>query len=85
MKYSRKDFLQMVGGVGAGLTAGLLHLQPNNNLSGTGAASRKLKLGLASYTLRALSLDTTIQIAQQLDLKHIAFKSMHMPLDADAA
>ena len=43
-----------------------------------------LQLGLASYTLRKLSLEDVIKTAVRLNLKGIALKSMHMPLEASA-
>jgi sugar phosphate isomerase/epimerase len=42
------------------------------------------ELGLASYTLRTLDIDGVIKTATRLGLKHIALKSMHMPLEAGA-
>jgi sugar phosphate isomerase/epimerase len=42
----------------------------------------KLKLGLASYTARKLSLDKTLALAKRLDLKYICLKSVHLPLEA---
>ena len=41
-----------------------------------------LNLGLASYSLRELSLEETIQTCQRLRIKSLALKSMHMPLDS---
>ncbi|MCB0667075.1 MAG: sugar phosphate isomerase/epimerase [Saprospiraceae bacterium] len=40
------------------------------------------KLGLASYSLRSFSLDDVIDTMKRLGLKHVALKSMHMPLDS---
>jgi sugar phosphate isomerase/epimerase len=42
----------------------------------------KLKLGLASYTARKLSLDQTLALAKRVDLKYICLKSVHLPLEA---
>ena len=44
-----------------------------------------LTLGLASYSLRSLSLEEVIKVANRLRLKSIALKSMHMPLDSSEA
>jgi len=41
-----------------------------------------LTLGLASYTLRSFSLEEVIEMTKRVGLKHVAFKSMHMPLDS---
>ncbi len=59
-------------------------------LTGCSAAEKSAKdipfeLGLASYTLRAFDLDTTLTSARRLQLKNIALKSMHLPLDSDEA
>lgn len=45
-------------------------------------ATRSLTLGLASYSTRKFSLDETLEIANRLNLKQIAVKSMHMPLES---
>jgi len=54
---------------------------------GSARASRKadLKLGLASYSLREFKLDEVLAMTKRVGLKHIAFKSMHLPLDSSAA
>ena len=44
----------------------------------------RLKLGLASYTTRKLSLDQTIKIAQRTQLKYLALKDFHLPMDSSA-
>ena len=41
-----------------------------------------LKVGLASYTTRKLSLDDTIAAVKRLQLKYIALKSFHLPLES---
>jgi inosose dehydratase len=40
------------------------------------------ELGLASYTFRAFGVDEAIAMTRRLGLKRIAFKSIHLPLDA---
>ncbi len=81
MKYSRKDFIKVLGtGTLAATTAGL-----QANPIGDQAFEKpahSLTLGLASYTLRAFSLEEVIEIVNRLELKSIALKSMHMPLDS---
>ena len=80
---NRKHFLKLAGlTTTAGLvsTAGIS--QPIEKAKGKKATD--LQLGLASYTLRKLSLDDVIKVAQRLDLKGLALKSMHMPLEASA-
>lgn len=44
----------------------------------------KLKLGLASYTLRKLPLDEVVNVCKRLGLHSVALKSMHMPLESSA-
>lgn len=41
-----------------------------------------LKLSLASYTTRKLSLEKTIEVAKRVGLKNICLKSFHLPLTA---
>ena len=50
--------------------------------SHTGTEARSLTLGLASYSTRKFSLDETLVMANRLNLKQIALKSMHMPLES---
>jgi inosose dehydratase len=40
------------------------------------------KLGLASYTFRAFSLDEALVMTKRLGLKKICLKSMHLPLES---
>jgi inosose dehydratase len=78
MKYTRNEFLKLTGA--AALVAG----------SGFSAHSHspikedKLKLGLASYTLRKFSLDDTIKMTKNLGLSGIVLKNMHLPLESSA-
>ncbi len=81
MKFSRAGFLKLSTlAVPAIATSGF---SPVTEKSGS-FADQTLKLGLASYTLRKYSLDDTIVIAKKLELKSIALKSMHMPLESSA-
>lgn len=50
-----------------------------------GQTGHSLKLGLASYSLRELSLDETLVVCNRLGIKHIALKSMHLPLDSSVS
>ncbi len=82
MNYSRKRFLGMIG-AGA-LTAAVprsVQSQPLEEYRHK-KFSHPLKLGLASYSLRTLSLDEVIKVAKRLRLNSIALKSMHLPLDS---
>lgn len=82
MKYSRKTFLRNIGLLTAGLhsvTWGKSGKPSTEKVQ----IDHGLILGLASYTLRELDTDTAIEIASRLQLSHLAFKSMHMPLASD--
>ncbi len=79
MTYSRKDFIKTLGAASLGI--GLYpDGKPLSSKPMPGISS--LKLGLASYTLRALPLDQMIAACARLNLKHLACKSMHMPLES---
>ena len=42
-------------------------------------AAGKLKLGLASYSMREFSLDQALEMAKQMGVKHMTFKDVHVP------
>ncbi len=80
---TRRDFLQVVAaGALISVPAGVLAAAQGNSPGGKGGD--KLKLGLASYSLREFSLEETLKITKKVGLKYIALKSMHLPLDSDA-
>lgn len=76
MNFNRRDFFKVAG---LSATAGVLG-KTIPALAGTG--NSKLNLGMASYTFRKFSLDDAIKMTKRVEIKHIALKSMHMPLDA---
>nr|WKN35258.1 sugar phosphate isomerase/epimerase [Tunicatimonas sp. TK19036] len=84
MRYTRKDFLKLLGLSGLA-TASIAQTtfasaaQPEAK-----ATASALNLGLASYTTRELSLEETIALAKRLGLNAIALKSMHLPLDSSS-
>jgi inosose dehydratase len=80
---NRKHFLKLAGltSIAGMTTTGSFAGRPSENKS---RKATDLQLGLASYTLRTLNLDDVIKTAKRLDLKGIALKSMHMPLEASA-
>lgn len=81
MKYTRKTFLKVLG-TGA-LATGVSTV---GQATAPEAPKAPLSLGLASYSLRKFSLDEAIAMCQRLNIKPIALKSMHLPLDStDAA
>ncbi|HUG52265.1 MAG TPA: sugar phosphate isomerase/epimerase [Vicinamibacteria bacterium] len=45
---------------------------------------RGLKAGVASYTLRKLSLDEAIKAIQRVGLHYVSIKDFHLPLDSTA-
>ena len=46
--------------------------------------SRRLKLGLASYSMRKFSLDQTLAMCRDLDIAYINFKDVHLPMTDSA-
>src|SRR5687768_12873661 len=85
MSFTRNKFLKVLG---LSATATLTSIsgfssQPKKNKLPL-KTDQSLKLGLASYTLRKLSLDDVIKISQRLGLSSVALKSMHMPLESSA-
>ncbi|MEM6841437.1 MAG: sugar phosphate isomerase/epimerase [Bacteroidota bacterium] len=82
MKYnnfSRQDFLRLMG---LGTLIAAAPTASSASISTTQRTSEPLMLGLASYTLRELSLPDVLAVAKRLKLNHIALKSMHLPLDS---
>lgn len=85
-KQTRRQFLQVVGIAAASLTKATdCFGGPGQGQNPGAAARRRLKLGLASYTLRKFSLDETLAMTACLGLKYIALKSYHLPLDSTQA
>ena len=80
MTYTRKNFLRLMG-VGT-LAATSVTCKAAQAATASSAAKHPLTLGLASYTLRELSLDETLAVCNRLGIKAIALKSMHLPLDS---
>ncbi|SDL97454.1 Sugar phosphate isomerase/epimerase [Catalinimonas alkaloidigena] len=84
MSFTRHEFLKLLG-LGAAGAASLSIPRLSAQPTASGRAASGLTLGVASYTFREFSLDETIEMTKRLNLKNIALKSMHMPLDASAA
>ena len=85
MQYSRNSFLKTLGLGGLLATSPVLTASTFKDIIGAshvGTEARSLRLGLASYSTRKFSLDETLAMANRLNLKHIALKSMHMPLES---
>lgn len=82
MQYTRKDFLQLLGlGALATATSATAYATQTHPKNITPHA-QPLKLGVASYSLRSLSLEEAIAVAKRLKLDAISLKSMHLPLDS---
>ncbi len=81
MKQTRKTFLKVLG---ASTVIAAFNPAKASRMAEMKPAAN-LDLGLASYTLRKFSLDETIEMVKKLNIKSIALKSMHMPLDASAS
>jgi len=45
---------------------------------------RRLKLGLASYSMRKFTLDQTLAMCRDLDIAYINFKDVHLPMTDSA-
>jgi len=86
MTPTRRDFLKSAA-LGAALSAAGRRIFAGSPPGGRQAASEKIPfdLGMASYTFRAFSLDEAVAMTKRLDLKKIALKSMHLPLETPDA
>jgi sugar phosphate isomerase/epimerase len=73
MTYSRKTFLKHLGITALSVPA--LSFQQKTT-------TPKLTIGLASYTLRKYSVSQLIDICKRLNIKEVALKNFHLPLDA---
>lgn len=83
MKSTRREFLEMSakGAVLASLASFTRHANATDEKS-IPAIADSLKLGMASYTFRKFNLEDTIAMTKRLNLKHIALKSFHLPLES---
>ncbi len=45
----------------------------------SGGGSNRLKLGVASYSMREFTLDQTLEMAKTLGVTHMTFKDVHLP------
>ena len=74
---SRRNFLKVSALTGA---ASLLKFDASGTDKTFG--SSKLKLGLASYSLRKFTQEKAIAMAKRVGLDYMCFKSMHLPLSS---
>src|SRR5262249_55777234 len=49
---------------------------------GRRGAAHRLKLGVASYSLRRFSLDQALEMLREMDVRYVNFKDVHMPMTA---
>jgi inosose dehydratase len=76
MTLSRKNFLKHLGVAALATPMFSWQKQP---------ITPKLTIGIASYTLRKYSVTQLIDICKRLNIKDIALKNFHLPLDASDA
>lgn len=75
----RKEFLKAVG------VASTVALAPSVSFAKEAITPKTtFELGVASYTLRSLKLDDVIKTLNRLEIRNVAFKDMHLPLNASA-
>jgi len=78
---SRRGFLQSLGAsVLAGTSLPLSSVLANGTPRPAGDESSPLHLGIASYSLRAFTLDQVIEMARRLRISRLTLKDMHLPL-----
>lgn len=83
MQYTRKNFLKLMGvGTLAATSVTCKAASSSGRPAGTG---HPLKLGVASYSLRKLSLDESLAVCKRLGLGSMSLKSMHLPLDSSVS
>lgn len=83
MQYTRKNFLKLLGvGTLAATSVTCKAASSTGKIAGSG---QRLKLGVASYSLRKLSLDESLAVCNRLGIGAISLKSMHLPLDSSVS
>lgn len=80
MKYTRQDFLRMLG-VGMAVGATTPALAYNTSKKSATKPANNLKLGIASYTLKEFNLEQAVEMTKRLGLPNIALKSLHLPME----
>lgn len=74
---TRRDFMKI-----SGLSVAASFISLSSCKAESSGKKSKLKLGLASYSLRKFDQDQTIAMTKRAGLDYICFKSMHLPLDS---
>ncbi len=83
MNANRRNFLKLSGlGMAAVAIPGITH---SETVTTKKSVSLPVRLGLASYTLRKMSLDNALTVCQKLDIKHISLKDFHLKLTSTDA
>ena len=82
MQTTRRDFLAMTG-IAAGSLVSPLVESSSIPASMIKKDSDRLKLGMASYTLRKFNLDDTIAMTKRIGLDYIAFKRYYFMHNED--
>lgn len=67
-----------------GIAASILTPATGHGQNNIDNSRQKIKLGLASYSLREFSLDETLDMTKKVGLQYIALKSIHLPLNIDS-
>ncbi len=75
-----------LGTATAGLLGSIVQAESGNRAAAAqaGDAWKGLKVGVASYTLRKLPLDTAIAAIQRVGLQYVSVKDFHLPLKSTA-
>lgn len=80
MQANRRNFLKLSGlGMAAAALPGIAH---GASSEVSKAKSLPIRLGLASYTLRKMTLDNALEVCQRLGLNHISLKDFHLKLNS---
>ena len=82
---TRREFIKWTGtGAAAAALLPLLRSNPRGQELRTEEKTERLKLGMASYSFREFGLEDTLAMTRRLGLKHICFKSFHLPLESSS-
>ena len=76
-RHPRRSFL--AGGLAA-TTLAAIPARSGATPSGSRAKAYRLKLGLASYSTRKLTLDETLRLCHDVDIAYINLKDVHLPM-----
>lgn len=82
-KTTRREFFKLAAtGTAAASLSTLLSPSPRHGRLQPESEAGSLKLGMASYTFREFGLEETLSMTKRLGLRHICFKSFHLPLES---